>query len=71
MDYLSLLPDAGEPTRIIQEALGAQSRRIDTLLCALPLLRDPSEAQTALAELVVATATSQLLLARLLLKEYH
>jgi len=71
MDYLTLLPDAGAPARIITEALSAQTQRIDALLCALPFLRDPSESQTALAELVVATATSQLLVARLLLKEYH
>lgn len=70
MDYLSLSPE-GEPAKILRDALIAQSIRIDTLLCALPLLRNPDQSQTALAELVVATATSQLLLARLLLKEYH
>lgn len=70
MLYLTLAPE-GKPAVIMEQALRDQTRQIDLLLSIMPGLTHPQQLQDSLTQLIVATATSQLILTRLLLKEYH
>lgn len=59
------------PEVLLRDSLVDQTSRIEELLSYLPRARTSNDQTEALAQLIVATAESQLALVRLVLQKYH